>query len=175
MYEQIKYFYSIKKQCHLHVKINGDCFTEEEKERFVKMFKDCCDTLNIDHVVNVWSGMDIAEKQGVTMYDYDIENHADNKEENRICPQMFYELLIHSDGSVSPCCVDYQYKKENLGNIKKQSLKNIWNGDKMRKIRRSELEGNVCYEICKTCLYPIEAATVNLSPYRKALLQKYIL
>ena len=67
MYDQIKYFYSMRRQCHLHIKINGDCFSKEEHERFVRLFKDYSDTLNIDNVVNVWSGIKITNSHK-TMY-----------------------------------------------------------------------------------------------------------
>ena len=53
LYKQIQYFYTIRESCHLHVKINGDYFSEEEKAEFVNLFKDCTDSINIDHVVNV--------------------------------------------------------------------------------------------------------------------------
>lgn len=79
LYEQLQYFFSIRKQCHLHIKINGECFTEKEKIRFIELFKDYCDTLNIDHIVNVWSGITIKESnRNNTMYgigqklDFDI-------------------------------------------------------------------------------------------------------
>lgn len=88
---------------------------------------------------------------------------------------MFYEIMVHSDGSVSPCCVDYSYKRENLGNVKTESLKDIWNGKRILQLRRDSLGGKCSYEICKTCTYPIEAATVNLQPYRKELLEKFII
>ena len=140
IYKQIQYFYSIRKQCHLHVKINGDCFTENEKERFVLLFKDHCDTLNIDHVVNVWPDMEVVGNQGQTMYDYDVgERTTYEFASNGICPLMFYELHIHSNGAVSPCAVDYNYKNENLGNVKTQSLKEIWNSYKLLQIRRQAL------------------------------------
>lgn len=172
IYRQIKYFYEIRKQCHLHIKINGDYFTEEEKYRFVNLFKDYSDTLNIDHVVNVWSGIKVTEKARETIYGGE-EEWKNREKEEILCPQMFYELLIHSDGSVSPCCVDYNYKQENLGNVKTQSLKEIWNGFRLLDIRRNALKEKSIYRICKTCTYPREAATVDLSPYREMLLEKY--
>ena len=159
IYKQIQYFYSIRKQCHLHVKINGDCFTESEKERFVLFFKDYCDTLNIDHVVNAWPSINVTENHEQNIYDREIQGEG-------ICPQMFYELLIHTDGNVSPCCADYTYRKENLGNIKTQTLKEIWNGSKLFQIRIQALQREkIDYTVCNGCTYAICAATVNLLPY----------
>lgn len=175
MYEQIKYFYSIREKCHLHVKINGDYFCEEDKEKFVYLFKDCTDSLNIDHVVNVWPGLEVTENDTQRMYDYDLEN-LKMKESGRkaVCPLMFYELLIHSDGSVSPCCVDYNFKNENLGNVLCDNIKSIWEGKKILEIRRQALRGeNISYEICRDCQYTKCAATVDITPYRDELAKKY--
>ena len=173
IYRQIKYFYHIRKQCYLHIKINGDYFSKEEQDYFVKLFRDYSDTLNIDHIVNVWSGIKIIDKNNQTMYGGKKEWEKREVEDNILCPQMFYELLIHSDGSVSPCCVDYKYRNNNLGNVRSISLKEIWNGEQLSQMRKDALEGKLSYDICRTCTYPREAATVDLWPYRNELLNKY--
>lgn len=126
IYIEIQYFYKIRENCHLHVKINGECFTEHERERFIELFHGCSDTFNIDHVVNVWSGIQLTEEK-TTMYDLETAQ----SEEKLVCPQMFYELMIHSNGDVSPCCVDYNYLSENLGNVKVNTLKEIWCGERL--------------------------------------------
>lgn len=175
MYEEIKFFYSIRNNCHLHVKINGDDFNEEEKEEFVDLFKDCTDSLNIDHVVNVWPGLEMTKTKDVRMYDYGLSD-LKNIEQGRktVCPLMFYELLIHSDGSVSPCSVDYGFKNENLGNIMEKSIKDIWEGEQLSEIRRQALLGeNINYFVCRECQYTECAATVNITPYRDELIKKY--
>ena len=175
MYEQIKYFYDIRESCHLHVKINGDYFSEEEKERFVYLFNDCTDSINIDHIVNVWPGLNVTEKNNYRMYDFDIEGlkNAD-KSRRPVCPLMFYELLIHSDGTVSPCAVDYSYKEENLGSVLHETLKEIWEGNQLLKMRRQALRGKkISYSICKDCQYTECAATVNITSFRDELLERY--
>ena len=174
MYEQIQYFYSIRKNCHLHVKINGDYFTEEEKVRFVELFKDCTDSINIDHVVNVWPDLTVSDKEQ-RMYDYDLENLRKNDTKlPPVCPLMFYELHVHSDGRVSPCAVDYSYKIQNLGNIYDTCLYDIWKGKALQTIRLQSLEGKKSdYGVCNCCEYADCAATVNITPYRGLLYEKY--
>lgn len=175
VYQEIQYFYEMRGKCHLHVKINGEDYTEEKKEKFVQLFKDCTDSINIDHVVNVWPGLEVTQTTGNRMYDYNLQDLSN--EGNKlppVCPLMFYELLVHADGSVSPCAVDYEYKKENLGNIMKESLKEIWEGELLRKIRINSLKGtNVSYKACIECKYTECAATVNITPYREELLKRY--
>lgn len=165
VYDEIKFFYQNKRQCHLHVKINGDDFSEQDKEEFVRLFEDITNTLNIDNVVNVWPGMKITDKEK-TMYNTSMGN-------KRVCPQMFYELIIHSDGSISPCCADYLYHRENLGNIHDTTLKAVWNGQRLNSMRVAALEGKMIpYSACNECTYPDCASSVNITPYREEILEK---
>ena len=170
LYNEIKYFYSIRGKCHLHVKINGECFDANGKEKFIELFEKSADTLNIDHVVSLWPDIKDSRSFSDGQYGVSKENTC-----GKICPQMFYELAIHSDGSVSPCCADYLFHKENLGNIVTDSLVDIWNGRKLKEMRINALRNEkISYDACTNCDYPQCAATVDITPYRESILKKYI-
>lgn len=49
------------------------------------------------------------------------------------CQFPFYQLLLQPNGDVSPCCWN---QKLILGNIKRQNLDEIWNGDQIKSLRR---------------------------------------
>ena len=171
-YSQIRYFYKIRGNCHLHIKINGECFSEQEQEKFVELFGDCSDTLNITHVVNLWSGINLSEGDA-TMYNTPAVQ-AENDQRPAVCPQIFYELMIHSNGDVSPCNPDYTYLTENLGNVKKTTVKQLWHGEKILRLQRQSLLGEeMDYKICKNCTYPVCASTVNITPFRDELLKRF--
>ncbi len=56
--------------------------------------------------------------------------------ENRTVCDFFFNLLcINNDGTVSCCCVDYK-RELVVGDIKKQTLDEIWKGDKMKYFRK---------------------------------------
>lgn len=170
IYSQIKWFYLNRQQCHLHVKINGECFTKEEQKRFVDLFENITDTINIDHVVNVWPGLEVIQEKSEkrTLYDMDTSLQFAGQ---AICSEMFYEVVIHSDGTVSPCGVDHGYHKENLGNIFDMPLKDIWNSKKREEMLLSNLRGGqISYSPCNNCKLPYCAQTVNLEQYREELL-----
>ncbi len=59
---------------------------------------------------------------------------------NKICPLPFTQLSLHSSGKITPCChlIDYE-----LGNINQNSISEIWNCDKLRKLRTEFLEGEI--------------------------------
>ena len=57
------------------------------------------------------------------------------------CEFPWTSLSIMSDGSVVPCTQDYDAEM-NMGNIKEQSLYEIWNGKKYSDFRMSHITGN---------------------------------
>ncbi|MCK5283457.1 MAG: SPASM domain-containing protein, partial [Nanoarchaeota archaeon] len=52
------------------------------------------------------------------------------------CTFLWYALTVLYDGTVVPCPQDFFGKLE-LGNLKKEKLKAIWNNDKTIKLRKS--------------------------------------
>ena len=71
----------------------------------------------------------------------------------KICPYPFYSMVIHSDLKVSVCCVDWE-KKTLIGDLKKDSLLNIWNGKKLKDIQLKHIQGRKRdVEGCKSCTY----------------------
>jgi len=59
-------------------------------------------------------------------------------------------MYVHYDGTVFPCC--YIYPEEPLGNIRKNSLAEIWNSDKMVRLREGHVRGELGpYKVCRNC------------------------
>ena len=68
------------------------------------------------------------------------------------CSEVFDKLSINWDGTVSACCADYD-KKMLVGDLNKQTLKQIWDSDKLAEYRRSILNKEIDkLEICKRCM-----------------------
>lgn len=164
--ENIRYFHSIKGDCEIHVKIAGNYFNDEQQKQFLDLFGDMADTIYIDNATNVWPELSVVP-QAEQHHIYGMELH------DRICPMPFYQMVIHSDGLVSACCVDYD-KKVIVGDIKTESMKNIWQGEEYRELRRAILSDCLQADTrCNNCEYPKGGATVDITPYRKELLKKY--
>lgn len=68
------------------------------------------------------------------------------------CPLLWYTGIINSDGTVSPCCIDYNC--DGVLDRIKSGFKAIWNGKAINKLRKIHL--NEDYEksgICEKCEY----------------------
>ena len=56
------------------------------------------------------------------------------------CIYPWIHQYVGPDGEVKPCCI-YQPNNSGLGNIKKNSLKEIWNNDPTKQLRLDMLNG----------------------------------
>ncbi len=74
------------------------------------------------------------------------------KSKNRLpCANLWEKLTIDWDGDAVLCCDDWSHSVI-LGNLKKDSIKDIWNGEKLREIREFHKKREF-YKIplCKNC------------------------
>ncbi len=66
------------------------------------------------------------------------------------CIWAWDRAVVNWDGSLCPCCVDYDCKYY-LGNYFDQGLKKIWNSKKYRELRKKILKDRNKIEICYNC------------------------
>lgn len=77
---------------------------------------------------------------------YQVEN-----KERKYCGQPSRRMVIDVEGNVWACCVAYKRQPElYLGNINNDSLKNIWNSDKRKKLV-SDLKHGIYNNACLNC------------------------
>lgn len=70
--------------------------------------------------------------------------------ENEKCLLPFRQLIIRPDGKISLCCND-ALGKMTLGDVTCQSIREIWYGDKYKKIRDDIYKGRGNVILCKKC------------------------
>ena len=83
---------------------------------------------------------------------WDTYNNSVLKNEKLLpCGYLFERMYIWWDGKVNPCDVDYKTTLE-LGNVYKDSIKDIWNGLKYSQMRKNHLRGlRSEYSVCTKC------------------------
>lgn len=67
-----------------------------------------------------------------------------------VCDLPWTKMTVTWDGDVVPCCYDYD-KKYVLGNLRKNSLWEIWNGPAMRALRTEFNSNDVTNSLCRNC------------------------
>ncbi len=81
-----------------------------------------------------------------------------------LCYEPWIGFTVLADGTVVPCCNDYGGKMP-LGDLKTQSLAEVWNGEPMRDLRRRflgekpDLDGTICEKCPYATSSPLEAQT----------------
>ena len=75
--------------------------------------------------------------------------------ENFSCPQQYQRMVIGADGLVMKCSNDEE-NKEVIGDIKLQTVHEIWHGKKMQKVRDMHKKSLAVQnsEVCKKCYLP---------------------
>ena len=84
-------------------------------------------------------------------------------------------MYVHYDGTVFPCC--YIYPEEPLGNVKKSTLAEIWNSERMVRLREAHIRGDLGnYKACQNCpaarpmlLVTIGSFLINTHRVRKVI------
>ena len=118
--------------------------TPEDAEIFREKYKDIADEIAFEVIHNM-SGVDgIEDKLGI---DIPI------RKPHSICPLSFYQSAIGANGDVTVCCIDWSFSSK-VGNIKEQSLAEIWNGEPLKIFHQKTLERRAYeYESCKNCTW----------------------
>jgi len=70
------------------------------------------------------------------------------------CFLLWRELAIYWDGIAVPCCFDY-IAQNPIGDLKKQSLREVWNSPAMQGLRERHLERKInTLKLCQKCERP---------------------
>jgi radical SAM protein with 4Fe4S-binding SPASM domain len=67
------------------------------------------------------------------------------------CPYLWERLIINHDGKVRFCESDWKTEKTVVGDVNKQSIKEIWLSDEYQKIRQTHLERKFDHPFCCDC------------------------
>jgi MoaA/NifB/PqqE/SkfB family radical SAM enzyme len=108
-----------------------------------------------------WGGQDDAINQ--------LSNERDFKipVSNLKCFEPWRALTIYCDGTVVPCCFDFDGSYI-LGDVKHDTIKSIWNGVKIQELRKSFQIGksriNLC-EFCPSSVLTYEECCKSSSPF----------
>lgn len=66
------------------------------------------------------------------------------------CIMPFKQMIVRPDGKVSLCCND-PYGRSTMGDLSKESVSDVWYGEKFRRARKAILKGRGNYDACRYC------------------------
>lgn len=169
--ENIIYFCNHRRQCRVYIKAPDIGVDEKEKQEFFKMFNDYADEMFIEHIIPTWPDFDIShvkKDDGIGYYGDPVYPHH-----IKVCPTIFYNLNIDFDGAIAPCPLDWAHITK-LGDVKEQSLSELWNGKKFTAFRRQHLLGRrEFHPLCGKCV-TLEYCNVDMiDAYADEILERF--
>lgn len=148
--KNIKTFFKIKNELKKKVEVivsyvDSENMSLEKKENYYSDYQTICDRV----IVNPIMGWTRSEQ-----YDWRLGKVRNIKrKEPKICPDPFSRLSINFDGSASICCVDWSHGTV-VGDLKKESFYEIWNGKRLKEFRLLHINGKRDkIGPCKNCDY----------------------
>lgn len=147
---ELRYFYQYSNgRCNVHIKTVDIALDDGDEDVFYKTFSEISDTINIDNVVEAFQDVDYSK----IILDSNMGLYGDRKNNRVVCPSVFYTMYVLPNGDVTTCC-DAPYPLI-LGNVKENSIIDMWNGSKRRNFLKMQLEGRrMLHPICKKCVGP---------------------
>lgn len=167
--KSIAHFYQNKRDCQVFIKYSDTGYSQEEKESFYQLFENCCDEIFVETIsANLWQDTNIG--------DYVADAHkgiyGQALEKKQVCPFLFTTMVINDKGIVHLCCVDWKTEYI-LGDLKSESIADIWNGTKLKEYQRMHLSGKKdCMNLCKNCESLSANTTDNIDGYAESILKK---
>ncbi len=169
--KNIQALYKMKGNCEIVIKTTGDFLTEAEKQRFYDTFGDYADRIFIENAAPCWPEFDVENKLGIKItkgiYDQPIGSV-------NTCPYIFYSISVNSDGSVSVCFLDWA-RKLIIGDVRQQSLKEIWEGERLFKYQITNLRGKrKDIAVCAACGQLSHGQPDDIDPYVDMLAERLL-
>lgn len=142
----IKNFVSLRKALNKKLPLTRVSFVAlesnyHEVDQFIEKWIDIVDTVEIQ------------KENSINFYD---DLHKKKFDTSKLvlseynCNEPWGQVGIHADGTVGPCC-NTVGRNLPVGNVLEQPLKEIWQNEKMKKIREGFINNNPNI-ICKLCL-----------------------
>jgi len=172
--DNIKYAFSIRGKCKIHIKCIGDYFSKEDQKKFLEIFSPYADSIHIDSAINQWIDVDLpptpfehetSENRNRFGKDFQFKNKP-------MCNFPFYYLRVHTSGKVSSCATNWKDDMI-IGDANSSSLKEIWNGKELNDLRIKILKQKNPSQ-CESCHYYEMMTGEDLTQYKESLLGKYL-
>ncbi|NVZ11210.1 SPASM domain-containing protein [Allochromatium humboldtianum] len=166
--ENIAYLHKIKNKTEIFIKFPRNLLFGEKEEKFFDIFAKYSDRIFIEELFPGWESFDSKKD-----LNFEIKKHGiffqPIQENKKVCTHMFYNMMVNVDGTVSPCFADWR-RKLIVGDLKKQSLTEVWNSLEFNLLRYQHLNFERSEnEICKKCIRLTHAMLDDIDSYAHQL------
>jgi len=150
--ENINNLLKLKKELKSSLKIVMAMVRMKANKNDSQKFRELWNKRGVDEIcISNVDVLDASDKKIVEQGDDELFSKKFKNKENTFCAEPWTGVVVNASGTVVPCCFDYD-EKYVLGNLKKESLKEIWDNKRMRILRR-QVKTKTLHKnsLCKTC------------------------
>jgi len=172
--EQITFLYKNRGKLRINLKTVDLCVNSEaDRQLFFDTFGNICDFINIETIAPLHKGVDYSGNN--IKNSQNVSKFSTFNAFKRVCSQPFYKLIISSLGKINFCDAVYGFPYDNL-DIRKQRLKEIWNGPEHTQLLINSLR-EICEgpsAICQNCAgkHNLAFEADDLDPYADEILAR---
>lgn len=171
--DSIKWLYAHRGSCEITIKAPEDYLTDAEKDLFYSTFGDHCDRIFLEKLSPIWPEFDMESRMENFKLPENVGQYGQRIDEKLVCTYIFYAMAINADGTVSACCPDWDQKLV-VGDLRKNTLKEIWNSDAMHRLRILHLSGKRRDNpVCRNCGHIAHSQIDNIDEHREAIMVRY--
>ncbi len=168
--DNVRWLYANKGDCEVMVKIPAELLKAGQRELFLQTFGNHCDRIFIENFAPCWPEFDVEAHTGFTISQGIYQQEVQRTD---TCPYIFYSMSVNADGQVSSCFLDWR-RKLTIGDVRHESLADIWRGDAMNALRLQHLQGQRHGNpVCGSCGQLTHCLPDNIDPWREKLLARF--
>lgn len=119
---------------------------EENKREIKQFYNEWKDKVNSINIINMRNWANDIQKEGTKE-----SFHFNKKMKRKPCALIWQKMVVDYNGDVVLCCDDWNHSTV-LGNLKKQTIEEIWKGEKLKKIKEAHVKGEFWkVPLCSGC------------------------
>mgnify|MGYP005835253291 CR=1 FL=1 len=136
--DNLTYLYNHRKNTQIYIKAIDATFKDKDDEsKFFEIFGNIADRIYVEHLVLMQQKMDKLKCMVDETKNFYNEEYNPSR---KVCAQAFYFLQIGCDYDTFPCPNPGLPKSLSMGNVKENTLLEIWNGSRRKNLLRTMLE-----------------------------------
>ncbi len=166
--ENIRDLYENRGNCEVSIKSIEENLTKEEQKQFFDVFGNISDRIYLENLSPAWPDFEFTDVK----MEFKSGNYGQEIVERKVCPYIFYIMVVNSDGRTSLCVGDWKHGL-GYGDLRTQSVKQLWNGEIINNHRIAHLQGNRgLNDFCGACQVVSHGTLDNLDDYSEEILKR---
>lgn len=165
----IRDLYENRGDCEISIKAIKENLSAEEQKRFFDIFGNISNRIALENLSPAWPDFKFDESMKM---EFASGNYGQQIIERKVCPYIFYVMVVNSSGRASTCVGDWPNKLI-VGDLTTQTVKEVWRGALLNEHRIAHLKGHrKDNAFCKVCQVVSHGTIDNLDAYAEEVLKR---